>query len=260
MKLNRKFSFIILFTIVQSCVLTVFSIINLKSIQNIKDYQNMETKTEAQLSTIIDYLERMDYWDFDIGNAYSAFEEKKVEISKSFAYLTENSIVNEFPEDFTNNLKQVKLTWKLIEDGLNPIEDILRTMETIKLNASVLSNIKNYGIRESAKLYTSDAVVQNLLSMTEEAHQQLRKIRLLYVQLMSLNQKSSVMIDEVMNSMESRFISIAIIFAVITTIVLSILILIVTTRVSKRIVKVRNITTTLAEKDFTVSMNPEGSD
>ena len=260
MKLNRKFSFIILFTIVQSCVLTVFSIINLKSIQNIKDYQNMETKTEAQLSTIIDYLERMDYWDFDIGNAYSAFEEKKVEISKSFAYLTENSIVNEFPEDFTNNLKQVKLTWQLIEDGLNPIEDILRTMETIKLNASVLSNIKNYGIRESAKLYTSDAVVQNLLSMTEEAHQQLRKIRLLYVQLMSLNQKSSVMIDEVMNSMESRFISIAIIFAVITTIVLSILILIVTTRVSKRIVKVRNITTTLAEKDFTVSMNPEGSD
>ena len=260
MKLNRKFSFIILFTIVQSCVLTVFSIINLKSIQNIKDYQNMETKTEAQLSTIIDYLERMDYWDFDIANAYSAFEEKKVEISKSFAYLTENPIVNEFPEAFTNNLKQVKLTWQLIEDGLNPIEEILRTMETIKINAGVLSNIKNYGIRESAKLYTSDAVVQDLLSMTEEAHQQLRKIRLLYVQLMTLNQKSSVMIDEVMNSMESRFISIAIIFAVITTIILSILILIVTTRVSKRIVKVRNITTTLAEKDFTVSMNPEGSD
>ncbi len=260
MKLNRKFSFIILFTIVQSCVLTVFSIINLKSIQNIKDYQNMETKTEAQLSTIIDYLERMDYWDFDIGNAYSAFEEKKVEISKSFAYLTENPIVNEFPEAFTNNLKQVKLTWQLIEDGLNPIEDILRTMETIKINAGALSNIKNYGIRESAKLYTSDAVVQDLLSMTEEAHQQLRKIRLLYVQLMSLNQKSSVMIDEVMSSMESRFISIAIIFAVITTIVLSILILIVTTRVSKRIVKVRNMTTTLAEKDFTVNIEPEGSD
>ena len=74
MKLNRKFSFIILFTIVQSCVLTVFSIINLKNIQSIKDYQNMETKTEAQLSTIIDYLEKMDYWDFDIENAYSAFE------------------------------------------------------------------------------------------------------------------------------------------------------------------------------------------
>ena len=260
MKLNRKFSFIILFTIVQSCVLTVFSIINLKNIQNIKDYQNMETKTEAQLSTIIDYLEKMDYWDFDIENAYTGFDEKKVEISESFKYLFEAPILKSFPDAFTANLKQVKLTWELIEDGLKPIDEILRTMEGYQLNSGLKSNIKSYGIRESVKLYTNDASAQELLTMTEEAHQQLRKIRLLYVQLMSLNKKSSVMINEVMISIESRFVSIAIIFAVITTIILSILILIVTTRVSKRIVKVRNITTTLADKDFTVSLEPEGSD
>nr|MCR4947986.1 hypothetical protein [Treponema sp.] len=75
MKLNRKFSFIILFTIVQSCVLTVFSIINLKSIQKIKDYQNMEIKTEAHFSSIIEYLEKMEYWECDIKHAYTAFEE-----------------------------------------------------------------------------------------------------------------------------------------------------------------------------------------
>ena len=77
MKLNGKFSFIILFTIVQACVLTVFSIFNLQRVQSIKDYQNMEIKSEAQLSSIIDYLEKMDYWDFDIENAYSAFIEQK---------------------------------------------------------------------------------------------------------------------------------------------------------------------------------------
>ena len=77
MKLNGKFSFIILFTVVQSFVLTTFSVINLRNIQNIRDYQNMETKTEAQLSNIIDYLEKMDYWDFDIENAYVSFENQK---------------------------------------------------------------------------------------------------------------------------------------------------------------------------------------
>ena len=50
--------------------------------------------------------------------------------------------------------------------------------------------------------------------MTEEAHQQLRKIRLLYVQLMTLNKKSAVMIDETIQAVESRFVFIAIIFAV----------------------------------------------
>ena len=260
MKLNRKFSFIILFTIVQSCVLTVFSIINLRSIQNIKDYQNMEIKTEAQLSSIIDYLEKMDYWDFDIENAYSAFESQKVEIAKSFSFLVDDPIVNNFPEDFKANLKQVKLTWQLIEDGLKPIDDILKGMERTKLDANMLKNIKSYGIRETAKLYGENETAQTLLNNTEEAHQQLRKIRLLYVQLMNLNNKSSSMIDSVMQNVESRFMLITVIFAVITTVILSVLILIVTTKVSKRIISVQNMTTTLAEKDFTVSIEPEGSD
>ena len=260
MKLNRKFSFIILFTIVQSCVLTVFSIINLRNIQNIKDYQIIETKTEAQLSSIIDYLEKMDYWDFDIEKAYSSFAEKEKEISQSFNYLIDDPVVKKFPEDFTANLKQVKLTWDLLKEGFSPVEEILKTMEKMQFNAAIQSNIKSYGIRETVKLYSDNDAAQELLSMTEEAHQQLRKIRLLYVQLMTLNTKSSLMIDQVMNSVESRFLRIEIIFAIITTIVLSFLIIIVTSRIAKRIVKVRNMTTTLAKKDFTVNIKPEGSD
>ena len=260
MKLNGKFSFIILFTIVQSCVLTIFSIINLKRVQSIKDYQNMEIKSEAQLSSIIDYLEKMDYWDFDIEKAYTAFDEKKVEISKTFTYLTENPITADFPEAFAANLKQIKLTWQLIEDGLKPIDEVLKKMERTKLSGGILTNIKSFGIRETAKLYTDGTEMSNLLSMTEDAHQQLRKIRLLYVSLMSLNEKSAVMIDEVINEVESRFMFITILFAVITTIILMVLILVVTTKISKRIIKVRNMTTTLAAKDFNISITPEGSD
>lgn len=260
MKLNGKFSFIILFTIVQSLVLTVFSIRNLKQVQGIKDYQNKEIKTEAQLSSIIDYLDRMDFWDFDIQNAYSAFEQQKKDISDSFTYLAENPIVEKFPDQFTSNLKQVKLTWLLIEEGLTPIEEILKTMEGMTLNPGVLTNIKSFGIRDTAALYEEDQDAADLLVMTEEAHQQLKKIRLLYVSLMTLNTKSAAMIDEIIEEMESSFIMITIIFAVITTIVLSFLILIVTTRVSKRIVRIKNMTSTLAEKDFSVKIQPEGSD
>ena len=260
MKLNSKFSFIIIFTIVQSLILTLFSIINLKRVQSVKDYQNMETKTEAQLSSIIDYLEKMDYWDFDIETAYTSFETQKKDISDSFNFLFENPIIDQFPESFTANLKQVKLTWLLIEEGLKPIEDILQKMEEMPLNPGVKANVKSFGVRETASLYEEDEQALELLNMTEEAHQQLRKTRLLYVQLMTLNQKSSSMIDEIIEEMEGSFLLITIVFAVITTIILSILILIVTTKVSKRIVRVKNMTTTLAEKDFTVSINPEGSE
>ena len=260
MKLNGKFSFIIVFTILQACVLTVFSIMNLKKVQNIKDYQTMEVKTEAQLSSIIDYLEKMDYWDFEIDTAYTAFEKQKKAISESFAYLTDNPIIKEFPESFAANLKQVKLTWLLAEDNISPIEEILKTMENMTINPGVRTNIQSFGIRETAALYQEDEKAIQLLEMTEEAHLQLRKIRLLYVQLMTLNTKSSAMLNEVIDEMESRFLTITIVFAVITTIFLSILILIVTTRVSKRIIRIKNMTSTLSKKDFSIKMNPEGSD
>lgn len=260
MKLNSKFSFIIVFTILQACVLTFFSIINLKKVQNIKDYQNTEIKTEAQLSSIIDYLEKMDYWDFEIDTAYTAFETQKKSIAESFAYLTDNPIINQFPESFSANLKQVKLTWLLVEEGLTPIETILKSMEQMTLSSGAKSNVQSFGIRETASLYSEDEQVIQLLEMTEEAHLQLRKIRLLYVQLMTLNTKSSAMLNEVIEEMESRFLMITIVFAVVTTLILSALILIVTTRVSKRITKIKNMTSVLAEKDFSVKLLPEGSD
>ena len=260
MKLNHKFSFIILFTIVQSLILTVFSVVNLNNIQDIKDYQIVETKTEAQLSSIIDYLERMDYWDFDLENAYSNFTELKNEISESFNYLIDAPVVSKFPEDFKTNLKHVKLTWGLINDDLVPIEEVLQKMEQANISSGMATNIRNFGFRETSKVYMNNEAMDELMVLLEEAHQHLLKIRLTYVSLMTLNQKSSAMVEEVVLVTENRFLMITVIFAVITTIVLSALILIVTTHVSKRIVKVRNMTTTLAEKDFTVNIEPEGSD
>ena len=260
MKLNGKFTFIILITIIQSLVLTVSSILNLKQVQEIKNYQNKEIQTEAQLSSIIDYLDKMDFWDFDIQTAYTSFEKQKNDISESFAFLLENPIVNSFSEEFAANLKQVKLTWALVEDGLKPIETILKTMENKNLPQGVLTNIKSFGIRDTAAVYSQDKNAAELLALTEEAHQQIKKIRLLYVSLTKLNNKSALMIDTEMQAKERKYNAMTIIFALITTTILSVLILIITTRVSKRIIKTQKTTSTLAEKDFSVKIIPEGND
>lgn len=260
MKLNGKFTFIILITIIQSLVLTVSSILNLKQVQEIKNYQNKEIQTEAQLSSIIDYLDKMDFWDFDIQTAYTSFEKQKNDISDSFAFLLDNPIVNSFSEEFAANLKQVKLTWALVEDGLKPIETILKTMENKNLPQGVLTNIKSFGIRDTAAVYSQDKDAAELLALTEEAHQQIKKIRLLYVSLTKLNNKSALMIDTEMQAKERKYNAMTIIFALITTTILSVLILIITTRVSKRIIKTQKTTSTLAEKDFSVKIVPEGND
>ena len=202
----------------------------------------------------------MDYWDFDISTAYSAFDEKKSAITESFNYLLENQVVDSFPEDFKASLKQTKLTWQLLNDSFGPVESILKTMEGITPSSSVNTSIKSFGIRETAALYTQDADIAQLLSLTMDAHAQIKKIRLLYVSLMELNTKSLNMIGKIVLDRETSFVLITIIFASITSVILACLIFIVTSKISKRIIKVRNVTSTLAEKDFTTSLKPEGSD
>ena len=260
MKLNGKFSFIILFTVFQAVILTVFSIVNITQIQNLKNYQIMEIKTESQLASIVDYLEKMDYWDFDLENAYSSFNTKKVAITESFNYLLEDPVTETFPEDFKTSLKQTKLTWQLLNDSFVPVENILKTMEATKPSSSVLTSINSFGIRETANLYSQDADIINLLSLTDDAHTQIKKIRLLYVSLMDLNTKTLDRIENIVYERENQFVVITILFAVVTSIILAILIFLVTSRISKRIVKVKNITSTLAEKDFTANVKPEGND
>ena len=260
MKLNGKFSFIILFTVFQAVILTVFSIVNITQIQNLKNYQIMEIKTESQLASIVDYLEKMDYWDFDLENAYSSFNTKKVAITESFNYLLEDPVTETFPEDFKTSLKQTKLTWQLLNDSFVPVENILKTMEATKPSSSVLTSINSFGIRETANLYSKDADIINLLSLTDDAHTQIKKIRLLYVSLMELNTKTLDRIENIVYERENQFVVITILFAVVTSIILAILIFLVTSRISKRIVKVKNITSTLAEKDFTANVKPEGND
>ena len=260
MKLNGKFSFIILFTFFQAVILTVFSIVNITQIQNLKNYQIMEMKTESQLATIIDYMEKMDYWDFELETAYSAFATKKTELTESFNYLLQDSVTEDFPEDLKSSLNKTKLTWQLLSDSFTPVENILKRMEMTKPGESVISSIKSYGIRETANLYTTDQNVLNLLSLTEDAHAQIKKIRLYYVSLNEINSKTLSSIEALVLERETKFVLITIIFAVITSIILAIMIFIVTSRISRRIIQVKDVTSTLAEKDFTANVKPTGND
>ncbi len=260
MKLNRKFSLIVIITIIQVVFLTIFSFSNTKKIQQIKEYQITQTKTQVQLGNIIDYLDNMDFWGFDLSTAYSEFAKNKKEIEALFNYQFENPLNKTFPENFNSNLKQIKGIWQLLCDYFSPVESILQQMEASKVNQSIALNIKYYGIRDTFEESDSDEELDILLSLTTDAHEDIKKIRKQYESLNNVNAKSNEILEEILQEKERQFIFISILIAAISCIILSVLILLVTTGISKRIVKIRNMTSTLSEKDFTVEIKPEGSD
>lgn len=261
MKLNRKFSIIVIITVIQVVFLTLFSVSNTKKIQQIKDFQNAQTKAQVELGKMIDYLDKMDFWGFDISTALSEFEKIKESIGEKFEYQFESPLIKSFPEDFNNNLKQIKGIWGLLLDYFSPIEDILAEMENSNVNSALQLNIKYYGIRNtSEETEEGDVEIENLVELVTAGHEDIKKVRQQYESLNLVNAKSSEMLEEILEDSEARFIIISIIIAAVSCIILSILILLVTTGISKRIVSIRNMTSTLAEKDFTVEIKPTGSD
>ncbi len=262
MKLNGKFSLIVVITVVQVLFLTYFSVNNSKQIQQIKEYQNVQTKTQVELGKIIDYLDKMDYWGFDISTAYSAFDKNKDSITQLFNYQFESPLLKSFPENFVLNLNQIKGIWGLLCDCFTPLEGILQEMEEAnsRINSSISLNIKYYGIRDTDEVTEPDEELAFLVELVTQGHEEIKKVRKQYESLNLVNAKSSLILEEVLETKESQFMLISMIMAAISCIILTVLILIVTKSVSRRILKIKNVTSTLAEKDFSKMLNPEGSD
>lgn len=260
MKLNRKFSLIVIITVIQVLFQSGFSVRNSNQIRQIKDYQNAQTKTQVELANIIDYLDRMDFWGFDLSTAYTAFEASKKNIGDLFNYQFDNPLNKNLPEDFNLNMKQIKQIWLLLCDYFKPVEEILLKMEKSNLNSSIALNVKYYGIRDTNNETVGNAEIASLLENLDSAHEEIKKIRKQYESLNNVNAKSSVMLEEILIQKEQQFVTISIILAALSCILLSVLILVVTSGISKRIISLKNMTSTLAEKDFTPSIKPTGSD
>lgn len=262
MKLNKKFSLIVIITVIQVLFLTYFSVNNSKQIQQIKNYQNVQTKTQVELGNIIDYLDKMDFWGFDISTAYSEFDTDKKRISDLFNYQFNSPLLKSFPEEFVLNLNQIKGIWGLLSDCFIPLDDILKQMENLnsRINSSISLNIKYYGIRDTSEETIEDKNMNRLVELVTQGHEEIKKVRKQYESLNLVNAKSSVILQEVLDTKEKQFIIISILMSTFSCILLTVLILIVTSSISKRIHTIQNVTSTLAEKDFTKVLKPEGND
>ena len=76
MKLRSKFVLITILSVVQVAALSILSLKGLKTIQVSKDYQLVQSQTQKQLSEIVNYLNAMEYWGFNITSC--VLEKKEV--------------------------------------------------------------------------------------------------------------------------------------------------------------------------------------
>lgn len=259
MKLSHKFSIIVLLTILEIFVLTFMSLNGSKKMQEMKNLQYVQASTETQLSELINYLNRLDFWAFTAQNAYRDWEEKASELNDNFESLGNSKILKEFSPEFQENIDALMNLWYLFKARFTEIEGFLKEIESFKFPMGYTTSFDTDGIRATAEKYPEEEDLQAILSDVEYIHEQMPAILKAENTLKKLNNTCGYDIVAQIEVEEGKFQLTLIITAVLSSLILALTIAFVTGNISKRIVKLRDMTKTLADKDFTVSIKPDGS-
>lgn len=259
MKLSHKFSIIVLLTILEIFVLTFMSLNGSKKMQEMKNLQYVQASTETQLSELINYLNRLDFWAFTAQNAYRDWEEKASELNDNFESLGNSKILKEFSPEFQENIDALMNLWYLFKARFTEIEGFLKEIESFKFPMGYTTSFDTDGIRATAEKYPEEEDLQAILSDVEFIHEQMPAILKAENTLKKLNNSCGYDIVAQIEVEEGKFQLTLIITAILSSLILALTIAFVTGNISKRIVKLRDMTKTLADKDFTVSIKPDGS-
>ena len=259
MKLRSKFVLITILSVIQVAVLSTLSLSGFKSIQTAKDYQLVQSQTHKQLSEIINFLNSMEYWGFNTQSAFDNWQETLAGLDENVDLYFNDPVIDRFPDEYRINQIQAKQYFTAFSRGLDNVGAKLQQMQSIVLESDASIEIRSAGIREAYKTFPDDDDVSALMELAQAANGDVQMIQSYYTLLASIAEKSFELIDNVVNRQERLIAIFILVFAIFSCISISLIILTVTTNVSRRIVRVQDMTKTLADKDFTASIVPKGS-
>lgn len=259
MKLNSKFSMIVALTVIQVVILTVSSVSSTNKMTQMKEYQVVQAKVTSSLNELITYLDDMDYRGFRTISAEREWSSKIADLDEAINQLLNSSVVKYFPEDFKENVESIATLWELLKARFKPINEVFAQMATITLSVPNETAIITSGIRQAYQNNPENEVFASLYDLVEVAHAEVEGINRSRDSILKINKQSSYQMASLFASEFKKNMITSIILACLSCIILAVLILFVTTREAKRIIKIRNATSTLAQKDFSVILKPSGS-
>lgn len=259
MKLRSKFLLITFLSVIQVAVLSTLSLTGLKAIQVEKDYQLVQSQTQKKLSELINFLNTMEHWGFNTEDAYNNWNEILSGLDENIDIYFNDPVIKKFPQEYTILQIQAKQYFSAFSTGLNRVGNKLQQMQSIVLDNEASREVRTVGIRDAFIIFPDNPGVISLMTLAQDANEDVQTLQSFYTLLSEITEKSFTLIEDEVEQQE-KFISLLIlIIAIFSCISVTLIILSVTTNISRKIIRVKDMTQTLADKDFTVSLLPSGS-
>lgn len=259
LKLRTKFSLIALVSALQMAVLIIFSFFSMNFIKKLTNFQSLQQSVQFGLSDITNFLNQTTSWGIDPTTISTEWQTKIIGLNKKFHQLKGSEISKYFSEEFNENLTESDNIWTRVVGKINPFNNQYKTMQGIQFDEDVLSYIKRNGIASAYERYPEDENVDLLYSQQLLIHTQMKDImneeRSLAKVLAEMNEDLATQLEKIQKLIYTAESVVGILFVVL----IFVLIITSTETVTKNILRLRDFSSELAEKDFRNSVNPTGS-
>ena len=259
MKLGTKFSIVAAVASVMMMVLVFCTVLGVNLIQDMKNYQYLQQTVQYGLSDVTNYLNRTVSWAIEPKTIYDDWRVKIISLNKKFRELKDDPVVKHLPEECAEYITEANTIWTRVLGKINPFNSQYKYMQELQLPENIESYVTRNGILAAYETFPDSIEIQDMYSQQLLIHTQMREIMKEEAELQVVMAQFNETLLQVVGKYTFYLYTFVISLGIVFSIVLFIYILSSTSKVTLHIKDVRDLSSALAEKDFTVDITPDGS-
>lgn len=261
MKLNAKFQTIIISLLIIACAISMFMFISFMQIMKLRDYETQAKNADAIVLKLVSYTDAIFSRKFTYDTVSDDWEAIRKEADLIFAALDNKDVIDNLDTNMSEKLTSVIKTWKYIQPSFDTLSAQYKAMlENSNIDPAIKISVKANGLLDGVRQLsgfkdtsTLDKIIYNI----------------------SLAQKNIIYINETFNKSLTelcdgltafcwqnyyQFLYITLIIIVVSALIAFFITKTATGRITKRIMKIRDASKKLSDKNFDVELTDKKRD
>lgn len=259
MKLKARFSIIALLCGLEMAFLTALTMAGANFIQRIQNFQFKQQECQYALADITNYLNQTISWSTDTTTIYDVWKQKIVSANKKFRELAEDPVIKFFPSEFSDQVDEAKTIWTRVVTMTNPFNAQLQSIQQTELKDNERGYISRNGIKAGAEMYEDSENVQAINRSLVIIEQQMKDLTRHGAELQGVMDEMYKQIVAFVATYTRLYRLVVAVLGVIFIGLVFVSIIRGTNRIIKGIKRVRDMSRSLAQRDFTCEIEPQGS-
>lgn len=257
MKLNNKFLIIICLTILETFGLVFTLLIGMQRITVMKDFQYRQVSMQQNVTETVNFVNNVNLYSVKIATVHDEWTELYTKLEDNINYLTDEE--SNLPAEFLDAIVYIPTLWKTMKYTLGQMSTEFEKLQAVPVNDVENFYLTQYGIGGGKEYLEEEEHFEELSNIWRSISDLISPLRITAGQMSELNEKAVEELGQLCKEKTNAFAIMAIIIGVLASIVFVVIVRIITGRITSRILKLRDISGKLKEKDFTVEVDPNGS-